>query len=141
MGLSKIGKPIQNMIVIVLQRGFSWLGENLIENVREGRTLQVWRIVVSIFEMDQNQNQLDPSKAVYILKNIFQYFFHLVFQIHLFLKGVIFVIFSKFIIDEKLQYFTQHLLLGQVIFEYIYFLLFATGFIYINSFFIIFAIK
>ena len=38
--------------VIVLQRVFSRLGS--IENVREGSTLSVWRIVVSILEIDQN---------------------------------------------------------------------------------------
>ena len=80
--------------------------------VREAETLQVWGTVVSVFEVNQNQNQLDPRLAVHILKTIFQYFYHLVFRIHRFIRCVMF--------HNLLQYFPQHLLLGQLIFEYIY---------------------
>ena len=41
-------------------------------------------------QMDQNWDQFDPRKAVYILKTIFQYFYYLVFRIHQFLTCVMF---------------------------------------------------
>ena len=76
--------------------------------VSEVGKLCVWGIVVSIFQLDQNWNQLDPRKAVHILKTIFQYFYFTQFTL------------GKFLSNEYLsQYFPQYLLLGQVIFEYI----------------------
>ena len=76
--------------------------------VSEVGKLCVWGIVVSIFQLDQNWNQLDPRKAVHILKTIFQHFYFTQFTL------------GKFLSNEYLsQYFPQYLLLGQVIFEYI----------------------
>ena len=46
--------------------------------VREAVQLLRWGIVVTIFEMEQNQNQLNPGKMFHILKTIFQYFYYLV---------------------------------------------------------------
>ena len=62
MAQDKIGKTMNNMMRIVLKRGFSWQGKNVTEMVREVGQLQVWRIVVSIFERDQSWNQLDPRE-------------------------------------------------------------------------------
>ena len=42
--------------------------------VREARKLWVWQIVVSILEMDQNWNLLDPRRAAHILKTIVEIF-------------------------------------------------------------------
>ena len=42
--------------------------------VREARKLCVWQIVVSILEMDQNWNLLDPRRAARILKTIVEIF-------------------------------------------------------------------
>ena len=92
MGQAKIGKPRKNMMRIVLKRGFSWLGQNLTEIVMEAGKLQVQQILESVFEMDRNWNQLDPGKAVCILKTIFKYFYYLVFQIHQFLRCMMFYI-------------------------------------------------
>ena len=76
--------------------------------VSEVGKLCVWGIVVSRFQLDQNWNQLDPRKAVHILKTIFQHFYFTQFTL------------GKFLSNEYLsQYFPQYLLLGQVIFEYI----------------------
>ena len=60
------------MMRIVLKRGFSWLGQNLAEMVREIGKLEVWGILVSIFEMGQNWNWLDLRKEVPILKTTFE---------------------------------------------------------------------
>ena len=45
-------------------------GKILTEKVKEAVKLQMWRIVVSIFEIDQNRNKLGSRKAVHILKKI-----------------------------------------------------------------------
>ena len=42
---------MKNMIVVELKRGFSWLGKNLTDMVRE-----VVKLIISIFEMDQNRS-------------------------------------------------------------------------------------
>ena len=39
--------------------------------------------------MNHNWKWIDPSKIVHILKNIFQYFYDLVFRLHRFLRCVI----------------------------------------------------
>ena len=105
--------------------------------VREAGKLKLWEVVASVFEVDQNWNQLDPRKQFIFSEQILQYFYYLVFD----LKGASCFTLSKFFSNKDLlQYFPQHLLLGQVIFKYIlyhiYFLLLPTGFIYIKSFFI-----
>ena len=86
---------MNSMMRIVLKKGFSWIGKNLIEMVREVRS--VWKIVVSIFEMHHNWNELDPRKAVRILKIVFQYLYYLVFRIHRFLRCMIFYILQYFL--------------------------------------------
>ena len=109
----------------------------------ESGRLQRRGIAVSIFEMDQKSNYLDPRKTAHILKTIFQYFYCLVIRIHQFLRCVIFYV-STFLSNEDfLQHFPQNSLLdlgshGQLMFEYnlypIYILLSQTNFIYIKSF-------
>ena len=47
---------MNNMMRILLKRGFRWLGKNYIEMMREAGKLQGWGIVALTFEMDQNWN-------------------------------------------------------------------------------------
>ena len=51
-----------------VEEGFQFARENLTKKVKEAMKLQMWRIVVSILEIDQNRNKLGSRKAVYILK-------------------------------------------------------------------------
>ena len=52
------------------------------EMVRDIGKLLGWAILVSIFEIGQNWNQLDPGKTFRTLKTIFQYFCYLLIQTH-----------------------------------------------------------
>ena len=51
-----------------VEEGFQFARENLTKKVKEAMKLQMWRIVVSILEIDQNRNKLGSRKAVHILK-------------------------------------------------------------------------
>ena len=64
---------MKSIMRIVLKTGYCWLGKKLIEMVKKAGKLQVWGIVVSIFDMDQNWDWLEPRKAVHNVKTIFQY--------------------------------------------------------------------
>ena len=66
----KIGKPMNNIMRTMLKKGLSQLIKNLTGILKLGKVgkLQLWGIVVSILKMDQDQNQIDPRKAVHILK-------------------------------------------------------------------------
>ena len=113
----KIGKTMNNIMRTVLRKGLSWLIKNLTGILREVGKFQIWGIVVSLLKMDQDQNQIDPRKAVHILKILFQYFYYLVFRIHRFLRCMMFYTEEFFCNEDLLQYILQHLLLEQ--FEYI----------------------
>ena len=83
-------KTDDNTIRIVLKIGFTW--QKFKRDGEGGREALGMRIIVSIFEMDQKWNQLDPRKPVPNLRTISQYFHYLVFRIHQFLRWVLFYI-------------------------------------------------
>ena len=70
--------------------------------VRKEGKLQVWGIVVSIFEMDQNWNQLGLKKPGHILKTIFQYFYYVYVY-----KGFIILLLLNTLIFKVCDYIYQ----------------------------------